>query len=67
MIVAQNLDQQTGVFSRIENPRQIIAEDALDARIRAAVNPHEPIRNVFAGAAGTGLFSRIAAWFRGDR
>jgi hypothetical protein len=67
MITTQDPNQQTGLYSRIVEPRRSITPNALRARLQADLHPSTPTRNIFAGASGIGLVGRIAAWFRGER
>jgi hypothetical protein len=75
MYVSQFPNQETGIYSRQVNPRQVISEDMINARVRYAENPNDPDRNVLQGPGvvqnvkdkTVGIVNRIAAWFRGDR
>lgn len=66
MITTQPQDQQTGSYSRIVNPRDVIVTSAVDRRIHAGTNPRPPVRNLLAGTPGVGLISRFKAWLRGE-
>jgi len=67
MITAHPQDQQTGLYSRIVNPRLELTPDALRARVHSGTNPSIPGHGHLAGAGGTGILSRIGAWLRGER
>lgn len=67
MITTQYMHEQTGLFFRPADPYRDLDSEMLRERMYAATNPPSPIRNPLAGAIGEGLFSRIAAWFRGER
>jgi hypothetical protein len=68
MITTQHIDDQTGFYSRLQNPYRLITDSALQTRDHnARVLRNPPVRNPLAGADGGGLFARIAAWFRGER
>lgn len=65
MITAQNQGQQTGAFSRIQNPFAPLAPSAIRLHVqRRYVQP--PTRNMLAGAGPTSIWGRVAAWFRGE-
>lgn len=75
MITTQLPDKQTGAFSRIQRPFEPISPSSIFLRTRRGmIKP--PKRNMLSGGGGwepisiegpgTGLLSRIRAWFRGE-
>lgn len=67
MIRAQYPSQQTGALSRITEPFTPISPDSVRPFVYNAKVVKPQVVPILGAGEPTGIFSRIAAWFRGER